>query len=144
MKQWITLLSGWLITSIALATEIVTAPGVEVRIQPFPSTFLTPTIARQYGLERSRRLTLINLVVVDTSTGPSGPAIPAVISGFVKNLLGQTQPLNFQEIREGEGAVYYLAPVRVASEELLRFTMTVTPQDTQPIDIQFEHRVYVD
>ena len=66
------------------------------------------------------------------------------MSGFVRNLIGQTQPLNFQEINEGEGAIYYLAPVRVASEETLRFTMTITPRDTAPLDIQFEHRVYVD
>jgi hypothetical protein len=142
--RWITVCLLWCMALAAYATEIVTAPGIEIRIQPFPSTFLTPEIARQYQLERSRRQTLINVVVVDTSKGPSGPAIPAQMSGFVRNLIGQTQPLNFQEINEGEGAIYYLAPVRVASEETLRFTMTITPRDTAPLNIQFEHRVYVD
>ncbi|MGA1206751.1 MAG: DUF4426 domain-containing protein [Gammaproteobacteria bacterium] len=141
---WIKLCIVWLIALSAQATEIVRVPGIEIRIQPFPSTFLTPDVARQYQLERSRRQTLINLVVVDTSAGPSGPAIPAQVSGFVRNLLGQTQPLNFKEINEGEGAIYYLAPVRVSSEETLRFAMTVTPRNTAPIEIQFEHRVYVD
>ncbi|MDA0893711.1 MAG: DUF4426 domain-containing protein, partial [Proteobacteria bacterium] len=64
--------------------------------------------------------------------------------GFSKNLLGQTQTLSFQEIDEGKDAIYYLAPVRVSSEEEIQIVLEVIPEAARAIDVNFKHRVYVD
>ena len=66
------------------------------------------------------------------------------ITGFSKNLLGQTQTLTFREIDEGDDAIYYLAPVRVSSEEEIQIALKVTPVNARAIDVNFKHRVYVD
>jgi hypothetical protein len=127
------------------ATEIVRDQGFEVQVQPFPSTFLTQDVASTYGFERSRRQALLNVVVLKIQTdGQARGAIPATVSGFSKNLLGQTQTLTFKEIDEGEGAIYYLAPVRVTSEEEIQVNLEVVPQNARAIDVNFKHRVYVD
>ena len=129
----------------ASATEIVRQDGFEIQIQPFPSTFLTRDIAQTYGFNRSRRQALINVVVLKIrEDGRAHGAIPASVSGFSKNLIGQTQDLVFRKIDEGEGAIYYLAPIRVTSEELIRIALDVVPQGGAAIDIKFEHQVYVD
>ncbi|HBX27365.1 MAG TPA: DUF4426 domain-containing protein, partial [Gammaproteobacteria bacterium] len=100
--------------SFAQATEFVREQGFEVQIQPFPSTFLTREVAGLHGFERSRRQALINVVVLNIQPdGQARGAVSAEVTGFSKNLLGQIQTLNFKEVDEGRGAIYYLAPVRV-------------------------------
>ncbi|MEC8308867.1 MAG: DUF4426 domain-containing protein [Pseudomonadota bacterium] len=138
-----TLLSCWF--PLAKGAEIVREHGFEVQIQPFPSTFLTREVAGLHGFERSRRQALINVVVLNVQPdGQARGAVPAEVTGFSKNLLGQTQTLRFKEIDEGEGAIYYLAPLRVSSEEEIQIALEVLPENAQAIDIKFEHRVYVD
>ncbi len=127
------------------SAEIIRENGFEIQIQPFPSTFLTQKIAATYGFDRSRRQVLLNVVVLKVqSDGEARDAVPAKVTGFSKNLIGQTQDLVFREIDEGAGAVYYLAPVRVSNEESVRFTLKITPRNAQLIDINFRHTVYVD
>ena len=127
------------------ATEIVREQGFEVQVQPFPSTFLTQDVASTYRFERSRRQALINVVVLKIqSDGQARGAVAAAVTGFSKNLLGQTQTLTFREIDEGDDAIYYLAPMRVSSEEEIQIVLEVTPVNTRAIDVNFKHRVYVD
>jgi len=78
------------------------------------------------------------------SDGQARGAVSAEVTGFSKNLLGQIQTLSFKEIDEGRGAIYYLAPVRVSSEEEIQIALEVLPENAQTIDIKFKHRVYVD
>ena len=127
------------------ATEMVREQGFEVQIQPFPSTFLTQDVASTYGFERSRRQALINVVVLKIQPdGQARGAVAASINGFSKNLLGQTQTLTFREIDEGDDAIYYLAPLRVSSEEEIQIALEITPINARAIDVNFKHRVYVD
>ena len=127
------------------ATEMVREQGFEVQIQPFPSTFLTQDVASTYGFERSRRQALINVVVLKVQPdGQARGAVAASINGFSKNLLGQTQTLTFREIDEGDHAIYYLAPLRVSSEEEIQIALEITPINARAIDVNFKHRVYVD
>ena len=50
--------------------------------------------------------------------------VPLAVEGTVRNLLGQTITLTFQEVRE-PGAIYYLATTRFTDREALRFELTV-------------------
>jgi len=130
---------------LAQAAEVVRGSGFEVQVQPFPSTFLTPEVASTYGFERSRRQALLNVVALTLQPdGTARGAVPAKVTGFVKNLLGQTQELSFREIDEGEGAIYYLAPVRVSNQETIQIVLEVVPQGGRAIDVDFRHQVYVD
>lgn len=132
-------------TGFAHATEMVREQGFEIQVQPFPSTFLTPEVASTYGFERSRRQALLNVVALTVQPdGMARGAVPAKVTGFVKNLLGQTQELTFREIDEGEGAVYYLAPVRVSNQENIQIVLEVIPAGARAIDIDFRHQFYVD
>ena len=102
-------------------------------------------MASIYGFERSRRQALINVVVLKVQAdGQARGALPAAVTGFSKNLLGQTQTLSFQEIDEGKDAIYYLAPIRVSSEEEIQIVLEVIPEAARAIDVNFKHRVYVD
>jgi hypothetical protein len=145
MRLILMLMMSLAFNSAHASTEIVRDNGFEIQIQPFPSTFLTQDVAQTYGFERSRRQTLLNVVVLTVQPdGQARGAVPATVTGFVRNLLGQTQTLTFREIDEGEGAIYYLAPVRVASEEEIQIQLEVIPDGAPAIDVDFKRRVYVD
>ncbi|MGB0965780.1 MAG: DUF4426 domain-containing protein [Litorivicinus sp.] len=132
-----------LLAGLAQASDEVFSRGdFEVRVQPFPSTFLTPQLARQYNLPRSQTQAVLNLSVYDTRLERAVKTIPASVQGSHSNLLGQSFELEFQTIDEGE-AIYYIAPFRISDDELMRFDITVLPQDsTREIDVQFQQKFY--
>ncbi|GAA5524294.1 hypothetical protein Maes01_00849 [Microbulbifer aestuariivivens] len=84
----------------------------------FNSSFLKPEIAQQYQLVRADDRAYVNISVVEKGAGKLGLA--SEISGTATNLIQQSRPLDFREIRDGE-AVYYLAPLRFEDEEVLTF-----------------------
>ena len=103
----------------------------------FPSTFLNAEIAGTYGIRRAKDLSIVNLSVLDAA----GAGTPASIAGQVKNLLGQQSPLKFREIREDE-ALYYIAEVRHANREVLRFSIAITPPGERTYDLAFQQELF--
>ena len=103
----------------------------------FPSTFLNAEVAVIYGITRARNLSIVNLSVLDSA----GEGAPAGIDGRVKNLLGQESPLKFREIREDK-ALYYIAEVRHADREVLRFSIAITPPGERTFDLSFQQELF--
>ena len=103
----------------------------------FPSTFLNAEVADTYGITRARNLSIVNLSILDAA----GAGAPAGIEGRVKNLLGQQSPLKFREIREDK-ALYYIAEVRHADREVLRFSIAITPPGERTFDLSFQQELF--
>lgn len=113
----------------------------ELHYSVFNSTFLQEDVAAIYGIKRSGYESLINISV--TRKGEYG-GLPAALSGTVTNLMQQQKMLEFIEIKE-QGAVYYLAPVRISGEELVNFVINVTPEnETQSLQAKFATKLYSD
>lgn len=62
------------------------------------------------------------------------------MSGNATNLIQQSRPLKFKEIREGD-AVYYLAPLRYENEETLTFNVDVTLPNGKKETISFRRKL---
>ena len=105
----------------------------------FPSTFLNAEVAGAYGITRARNLSILNLSVLDSA----GEGVRVGLAGQVRNLLGQQSPLRFREIRE-DRALYYIAEVRHANREVLRFSITVTPPGERTFDLRFQQELFWD
>ena len=105
------------------------------------STFLTPKIAKTYGIERSRYNSLINISVLDNSQ-ENTPAKTVSIMGKAKNNIGQLKSLTFIEVKEGK-AIYYLAQVNYANEETLHFDISIN-DGTEKQHFKFSQKFYVD
>ncbi|MFC3031990.1 DUF4426 domain-containing protein [Pseudoalteromonas fenneropenaei] len=112
----------------------------QVHYLAFPSTFVQPNIAKNYGLKRSNRTALVNISVLANSAG--NPAQHVTISGVARNLLGNAQTLSFKEVTEGE-AIYYLAQFDYYNEELYRFELVIR-QNNQEQRLNFQQKFYVD
>ena len=107
----------------------------------FNSTFLTPEIAKSYGIKRSEYESLINVMVMEN--GKNG-GVQVALSGTVTNLMQQQKQLQFMEIDE-QDTVYYLAPIRVSGEETVHFNIVATPTGaTEPLEVTFTKKLYSD
>jgi len=128
-----------LLPGIAAGEQMQRFGGFEAHYVVFPSTFVQSGIAHQHGLRRGAGLAVVNISVLDES----GRGAACAIVGHSKNLLGQVSPLTFKEVREGD-AVYYLAEVRHSDQEVLRFSLTITPSDASPFNLNFQQRLHAE
>jgi len=104
-----------------------------------PTSFLKPEIAARHGIARGRDRAMLNISVL----GSDGLPVPVGISGNIRNLLEQVQPLTFIEVREGT-AVYYLAEVKHSDREVLRLSIEITPPDGSRQLLQFQQQMFWD
>ncbi|WP_129504773.1 DUF4426 domain-containing protein [Aeromonas veronii] len=109
-----------------------------VHYNSFNSSFLTPEVAKAYGLERSRYNAIINIAVQDKQK----VAQAVGITGEAKNLTGTIRTLNFQEVKEGD-AIYYLATLPYRNEDTYQFTLKIMGGGQQQ-NLNFQQTFYVD
>ena len=55
-----------------------------------------------------------------------GKAVTAKVSGYAKNLNGQTRNLKFDLIKEGS-AIYYIDDFNVTNQEVIDFVLQIKP-----------------
>lgn len=144
-KSFASILRGGLLAALTLLSTSVVAEtkqqlgAWEVHYSAFRSTFIAPEIARQYGIERSRYMALVNISVLDKDTKV---AQQASLTGYATNGIGNRLPLEFEQVIEGD-AIYYLAQAAYTNLETLRFTIQVNADgDTQ--ELRFSQQFYAD
>ncbi|WP_299793843.1 DUF4426 domain-containing protein [uncultured Shewanella sp.] len=106
------------------------------------STFLTPSIAKSYGIKRSSYTGIINISVLDTSQ-EGNPPVAVEISGIANNLLDARINLKFREIREGD-AIYYVAEVPYRDDQEINFQIAIKHQKKLNTQLTFKQKFYVD
>jgi hypothetical protein len=132
-----------LCSSLAIAnTPFTTFGDYSVLHTVFNSTFLKPEVASAYGLTRGKRHSLLNVAIIKNTAEGSTNGLPAEVSGTITNLMQQQKTLSFIEIKE-QDAVYFLAPIRVDSEEMVHFRIEVK-HDGQTYPVTFSKILYVD
>jgi len=103
------------------------------------STFLTPEVAKQYGIVRSKFNALINISVLDRQ---DKAAQSAVLTGTAKNLIGVVKKLTFKQVTEGK-AIYYLAVLPFSDLEQYRISIDINDGLEQKT-LKFQHKFYAD
>lgn len=111
----------------------------DVHYIAFPAPLLTPEIATQYKLQRSKYNAVVNISVLDKNTQH---AQKVAISGIAKDLQGRQQALQFSEITEGD-AVYYLAQLPFRHEQRFSFSINIVSSN-QSQQLTFDQTFYVD
>ncbi|MCG6200773.1 DUF4426 domain-containing protein [Psychromonas antarctica] len=127
-------------SQLTTAEQLQEFDNLQVHYIALPSTFLQPDIANQYAIKRSKYTGIINIAVIDKNNQLN--AVKSQISGSGKNLLGQTEILDFREIIEGK-AIYYMAIYPFTNEEIVNFSIKINSQNKTNI-LKFQHKFYVD
>lgn len=117
---WMSCLLALLMTLPLRAEQMQELGPWKVHYSAFNSSFLTPEVARTYGLERSRYNGIVNIAVQNKQ----GVAQAVGIRGEARNLTGTLRPLNFQEVKEGN-SIYYLAVLPYRNEDTYQFTLKI-------------------
>ena len=138
--KWLCALA-FMLTATVNAENMKKLNDLNVHYIAIGSTFLTPEIAKAYGIERSRYKGLVNIAVLD-NTQDGNPAKTVNISGKARNDVGQIKSLDFMEVKEGD-AVYYLAQVGYSNEETIYFDIKITDKGKQH-NLTFSQKFYVD
>jgi hypothetical protein len=82
-------------------------------------------------------------VLKNNADGTTTP-VTAAVSGGKQNLLQQSGAIDFQEVREG-AAIYYLGQFEFSNAELLRFRVSVQPEQQGPVhQIEWTSTLYAD
>jgi hypothetical protein len=113
--------------SLASAENSTTQDGYTIHHNAITTDMLSPEIAREYGLIRSRNRAMLNISVIQEMKDSLGKPVEAEVRASTTNLIGQQRRLNMREIREGD-AIYYIADFLVRNEEKLNFHIDVKPE----------------
>jgi hypothetical protein len=104
--------------------------------------FLTPEVARNYGIQRSKNRVLVTVSVLRGEMGVAGKPVAAKVSAHTANLTDQTKNLSMREVRDGE-AIYYIDTFSVTNEETMDIFVTATPVDGGPrMSIKFRKQFF--
>ena len=114
-STWVFALTLLFAIQPAYAQQMQRFGDYELHYIVIPTTMLKPNIAARYNIRRGKDRALCNISVIDKN----GVGVRAALEGSSQNLLGQRQGLTFTEVVDGE-AIYYLATIRHANEEVHR------------------------
>lgn len=107
------------------------------------TTFIEPPVAATYGIIRGEDRAIVN-IALRRHSGDGSSTVPMQLTGTVRDLLMRSQPLEFQEIREG-AAVYYIAEFRFINEEWRIFDLEFRPEDAgRSYNFTFKQQLYRD
>lgn len=127
---------------VANAEQKETVGNFDIHYMALGSTFLTPSIAKSYGIKRSSYTGIINIAVLDISE-TNKPAVPVEITGVANNLLDARINLTFKEIREGD-AIYYIAEVPYRDDQEINFNIAIKYGNQLNTNLQFKQKFYVE
>ena len=113
-----------------------------VHYSTFTSDNLTPSIAKQYNIPRSKKRALLNISVLKKTADGSSKPTKAIIQGTATNLSQQLRELEPREISE-KGAIYYIAETPVDNAEILKYKLEITPQgEKTTYTLSFQEQFY--
>ena len=101
----------------------------------FPSTFLTPDIAKQVEGSRSKNNAVLNITV-----NKAGKNIPANVQGTVKTGDEKPKRLSFRQVGKG-GEINYLAQFPVKGPQTFTFKVDVKAGGARAETIEFTQMV---
>ncbi|HKK55640.1 DUF4426 domain-containing protein [Marinobacter sp.] len=108
----------------------------------FPSTFLTPEVAKENDLNRSRGIGVVNIVIMSAAEDGGMDTVSGQVEGKVLNEVQQPTFLAFRRIQEGD-AVYFIAEYQYSNAELMTFEITARPTGGQSdLPVRFSHTLF--
>lgn len=127
VKHLLPVLTFILTTTAAWAENSTSVPGFTIHHNAIPSASLEPSIARQYGIQRSKYRGMLNVSIIKSVEGTSGKSSEAVVMAKANNIQGQLISIPMRKIIEGD-AIYYIGEFRIADRETLNFEIQVQPK----------------
>lgn len=128
----------------AWAENSTAIPGYTIHHNAIPSASLDPSIAKQYGIQRSKYRGMLNVSIVKKVPGTTGTSSEAVVLAKATNMLGQLISIPMRKVEEGD-AIYYIGEFRIADQETLNFELQVQPRgETRFYTAKLSQQFFID
>lgn len=109
------------------------------------SNLIPPQVAQGYGIQRSSNRALLNVTVLKKVMDTPGTPVDAKVTASGKNLTGQIREIVIREIKDPEGAIYYLGEFPVHNMETFNFTVEVAVEgEDEPLMVKFRQQFYTE
>ena len=133
-----------LFSTSVMAERAKTFDDYVVHYNALSTDLLTPEIARQYNIKRSKNRAMLNISVQKKSTGLMGQPVGANIEVTAMNLTGQTRAIETRKVKEGN-AIYYIGDFYVGNKESLDFNINVKPEgENASYQVSFRQQFFTD
>ena len=122
----------------AAAEQSVAFDDYTVHYNALTTEILQPSVARAYGITRSKSRVLLNVSVLKKVMGTTGEPVAATVTARATNLNNQLKSIDMRKA-DDTGGIYYLGEVSVGNGEILHFHIEVTPEgsdETRVIEFQ--------
>lgn len=137
----ISLLTQLVLVSFAQAEQKQRFDSYDVHYSVVNSTFLSPQVAKTYGIVRGDDRFILNIAVREILADGSSAARKVDVSGTRFDLIHRLA-LDFKEIDE-RTAVYYIAQFQANDKEKLDFTLKIHPETSKrSYKMQFNKVLY--
>lgn len=133
----ISLLLGF--QSMALAENSQPVGNYLVHYNALSTETLPPSVAKAYGITRSKNKGLLNISVLKKGGGFQG--VEAELKVSATNLTGQRRDLELRKIIE-QSAVYYISVFSVSDRETLDFSIDIKTADNQVGNIKLRQQFF--
>lgn len=105
---------------------------------------LTPDIASEYGIVRSKSRALLNVSIHRKVGNGITEAVAGTVSASATNLNGQLKNMTLREIREDK-AIYYVGELGVTDSEVLIYTVEARPAtSSRALSLRFKRQFFVE
>ena len=105
---------------------------------------LTPEIAREYSIVRSKSRAMLNVSIHRKQADGTTRAVEGAVAASAINLTGQLKDMTLRKIPEGE-AIYYIGELAISDGEVLIYTIDVTPNnESSRFTVRFKKQFFVE
>jgi hypothetical protein len=109
------------------------------------TNLIPPQVAKGYGIQRSSSRALLNVTVLRKVMNNPGSPVEAEVSASGINLTGQRREIAIREIREPEGAVYYIGELPIHNMETYNFAISLKIEgESEPLLVKFQQQFYTE
>ncbi len=141
--KWIAVAALLFTALTARAEQFVDAGDFRVHYAAIGTTSLTPEVARQFSVTRTRNEILLVLNAQQKVDGRYQP-IPATATGSATTLLGHVQKLALRPLQEGD-VHYVVASFQTLDGEFMTIDAQVLPEGaSKPLAVKFRQQFYRD
>jgi hypothetical protein len=109
------------------------------------TNMLPPQVAQGYGITRSPSRALLNVTVLKKVMNNPDTPVDATVTATGTNLTGQLREIDIREVRDQEGAIYYIGEFPVHNLETYQFQIEVDlGGEREPLVVRFRQQFYTE
>jgi hypothetical protein len=136
--------------TLAFATDVLAQQSQDfgdyvVHYNALNTNLLPPQVAQAYGITRSSSRALLNVTVLKKVMNNPGTPVDAKVTASGTNLTGQLRDIEIREVRDPEGAIYYIGVFPVHHLETYNFQIQVAVEgEKNPLIVRFRQQFYTE